>query len=142
MQYVGLILRLAKKNQGLEFWQTINSTIMLSESVPADCLVKIAERNLDDTEAELLHKKRHEQRELPRVIVMDDTAVKVGQDSVRKERVSMRLKPDIDQRFDGIATEAFAQDQNRQAPIFCFGDSKDGTMTIDTENANSQLDDP
>ena len=100
---------------------------MLSESMPADCLVKIAGRNLDDTDAENL-KKNHEQRELPRVVVMDDTAVKVGQDSVRKERISMRLKPGIDQRFDGIATEVFAQDQDRQALIFYFGDSNYGIL--------------
>ena len=101
---------------------------MLSESMPADCLVKIAERNLDDTDAELLLKKTHERRELPRVVVMDDTAVKVGQDSARKERISMRLKPGIDQRFDGIATEAFAQDQDRQALIFYFGDLNYGIL--------------
>ena len=70
----------------------------------------------------------HEQRELPRVVVMEYTVVKVGQDSVRKERISMRLKPVIDQRFDGIATEAFAQDQDRQSLIFYFGDSNYGII--------------
>ena len=81
--------------------------------------------------------KNHEQRELPRVVVMDDTAVKVGQDSVRKERISMRLKPVIDQRFDGIATEAFAQDQDRQALIFYFGDSN--CVIIQKEAADGRI---
>ena len=50
-------LRLAH-NKGLELWQTMNNAIILYDSMPADCLVKVAERNLDHTEAEILFEKR------------------------------------------------------------------------------------
>ena len=46
-----------------------------------------------------------------------NTAAKVGEDSVRKERM-MRLKPVIDQRFDGISQEAVEQDKDRQVFIY------------------------
>ena len=35
-------LRLAQ-NKELEFWQTINHAIILYDSMPADCLVKVVE---------------------------------------------------------------------------------------------------
>ena len=46
-------LRLAQ-NTGLEFLQTINNASVLNDSVPADCLFKVAKRKLDDTEVEIL----------------------------------------------------------------------------------------
>ena len=52
------VLRLAQ-NKGLEFWQTINHAIILYCSMPAECLVKIVKRNLDDTEADILHEKKN-----------------------------------------------------------------------------------
>ena len=50
-------LRLAQ-NTGLEFWQTINTAIMLFESMLADCLVKVAKRNLDVTEVSIYTSSR------------------------------------------------------------------------------------
>ena len=43
-------LRFAE-NTGLEFWQAINNAIVLCGSMPADSMVKVVKRNLDDTEA-------------------------------------------------------------------------------------------
>ena len=51
-------LRLAR-NKGLEFGQTIHNAIIVSDSMPVDCLVKVVERNLDDTEAEILCEKKN-----------------------------------------------------------------------------------
>ena len=72
----------------------------------------------DDTEAEILFEKEQpEQREIPRVVFKDNPAPKVEEDSVRKERTSMMLKPVIDQRSCGISKQAVEQDQDRQALI-------------------------
>ena len=76
----------------------------------------MSKRNLDDTEAEILYENEQpENREVHRVILKDNPDVKIGQDSVRKGRISRRLKPVIDQRFDGVSEEAIEQDQDRQA---------------------------
>ena len=102
MQSFGLILRLAH-NKGLEFWQTVNNAIILYDSMPPDCQVKVVKRNLDDTEAEILYKKEQlEDREDPWVIFKENPAAKCGEDLIRKERIAMRLKKVIDQRSSGI----------------------------------------
>ena len=65
------------QNKGLEFWQTINNTIILYDPMPADRLVQVAKRNLDDAEAEILNdKEQPEQREAPRVVMQDNPGVK------------------------------------------------------------------
>ena len=97
MQYTGLILRLA---------QTVNNAIILYDSMPPDCLVKVVTRNLDDTEAEIL-----------RVILKENPAAKGGEDLIRKERISMRLKSVIDQRSGGIPQEVIEQDKDRHALV-------------------------
>ena len=61
-------LRLAQ-NSGLDSWQTINNAITLYESMPANCLVKVVKRNVDDTKVEILFEKGEpEQREVPRIV--------------------------------------------------------------------------
>ena len=62
----------------------------LDDSMPADCLVQVVERNLDDTEAEFLN-------------------------PAKKERISIRLEPAVGQRSEGIHPKAVEQDQDRQA---------------------------
>ena len=36
-----LVCFVSRKNKGLEVWPTINKAIIFSDSVPADCLVKV-----------------------------------------------------------------------------------------------------
>ena len=61
------------QNQGLVFWQTITNAIMLYESMPADCLVKVVKRNVDYTEARIqYHKVESDQREPPRIILREN----------------------------------------------------------------------
>ena len=56
------------QHKGLEFCQTISNAILLYDSMPPDCLVKVVKRNLDDTEADILHEKEQlEDREVHRV---------------------------------------------------------------------------
>ena len=72
-------------------------------------------RNLDDTAAEILHEKEQlEDKEVRRVILKESPAAKGGEASISKQRISMRLKPDIEQRFDGISQEAIEEDQEKQ----------------------------
>ena len=86
--------------------------------MPADCLVKVVKRNLDDTEVEIRYdKEQPAQREIPCMVLKDNLAVKVRQDSVRKDRISMSLKPVVDRRFDGISKEAVQEDQYRQVLV-------------------------
>ena len=98
-------LRLAHHN-GLKFWQTINNAIILYDSVLADCLVQTVRRNLDDTEVEILCEKKKtelERREVLLIVLLENPAyAKAGRDLVREERISLRLEPVCDQRFDGI----------------------------------------
>ena len=107
-------LRLAQ-NRGLEFWQTINSAIILYGSIPTHFLVKVVRRKLDDAEVEILCEK--EQAGQSRVILKDDPAASWRRFSLRKERISMRLKPVIDERFDGYSTETDEHEQDRQALV-------------------------
>ena len=73
-------LRVAQ-HDGLEFWQTINNAIILHGSIPADCLVKVAKRNLDNTEAEVLcEEQQPEDWEFHRVILKENSAAKSGED--------------------------------------------------------------
>ena len=49
---------------------SITDAITLYESMPADCLVKAVRRNLDDTEAGILYKKRLlELRKAPSIVI-------------------------------------------------------------------------
>ena len=57
-----------------------------------------------------MKKDQLERREPPRVALQDNLAVKAGRDPVRKGRTSMRLKPVVDQRFDGMSKESVEQD--------------------------------
>ena len=81
-------LRLAQ-NSGLDSWQTINNAITLYDYLPANCLVKVVKRNVDDTEAEILFAKGEpEQREVPRIVHKKKTAdVKAGGKNVPQEAV-------------------------------------------------------
>ena len=80
----------------------------------AHCLVKVVKRSLDDTEVKLLFEKGEpEHMEIPRGVLQDNPPAKASRDSVRKERISIRLEPVIDQRFDEISKEAVEQDQDR-----------------------------
>ena len=89
-------LRLAQ-NKGSEFWKTITNAIILYDSMPADCLVKVVGRNWDESEAEILHQKAEpEQREVPRI------------------RLQEYLNPVVDQRFDGIPPAVVDEDLARQ----------------------------
>ena len=92
-------LRLAQ-NRGLEFWQTINNAIILYGSKLRFCVRK---NKLDKV-----------------VILKDHPAASWRRFSLRKERISMRLKPVIDERFDGHSTETDAQEQDRQALVSIF----------------------
>ena len=47
-QYIGLICH-SRETEGLDCGQTITNAIILYDSMRADCLVKVVERDLDDT---------------------------------------------------------------------------------------------
>ena len=53
-----LVRSKTRAGQGLRIWQTISNAIILYESSPADCVVKVVRRNLEGTEAEILNPKR------------------------------------------------------------------------------------
>ena len=59
-----------------------------------------------------MKKDQLEQREPPYVALQDNPAVKAGRDPVRIGRTSMRLKPVVDKRFDGMSKESVEQDQH------------------------------
>ena len=61
-------------------------------------LVQVVRRYLDDTEAEILYQK-----------VESD-----GRDLLGRERVALRLEPNVDHRFDRIPKEVVNNDQARQ----------------------------
>ena len=75
------------QNNGLEFWQTIKNAIIVYASMPVCWSVKSG------------HKRGQ------RVILLHIQLQTGGEDSVRKERISMRLQPVVDQRFGGISEE-------------------------------------
>ena len=104
-------------NKGLEFWQTINNAITLYDSIPADCLEKVVRRNLEDTQAEILFDKQQpNDREVHRVILKESSAANSREDSLSKERISMKLKP-VTINDDGVSKAAIAQDTDKQAFI-------------------------
>ena len=83
-------LRLAQ-NKGLEFWQT-EKTIFLYDSMPADCLVKVVKRNLEEREAEILYDaEQPEDKEVRRVILKESSSEKVGKD-LRTQREDLFRK--------------------------------------------------
>ena len=115
MQKIGLICD-SRKTKAWNSGKPFQNAIMLYDSMPPGCLVKVVEGNLDDTEAESLHEKEQpEDREVHRVILVDNSAAESGDDSTLTERISMRVKPAIDQRFDGVSKEVLEQDQDKQA---------------------------
>ena len=64
---------------------------------------------------------------IPRVVLKDNPADKVGQDSARKGKHVNEVETSTDQRCDGIATEVVDQVQDRQELIsFFLGDSNYG----------------
>ena len=83
----------------MECWQTITNAIIFYGSMPADCLVKVSKRDLDDTEAEILcEKEEPEQREALRIRAQENPTYKL--DEICARRISLRMNPVIDQRFD------------------------------------------
>ena len=56
MQDIGLICD-SRMLKAWDFWPSICNAITVHDSMPADCLVKVVERILDDTEAEILNVK-------------------------------------------------------------------------------------
>ena len=74
---------------------------MFFDSFSADCLVKVVEKNLDDTEAETMSKKvEPEQLEAIRIRLRENTTL--NKLLVREERVALRSEPKLDRRFHGI----------------------------------------
>ena len=98
-----ILCKLRWLNKVLEFWQTVNNAIRLCDSIPA-CLVKVVKRNLDDTEVEVLYEKEQlAHREVHRVILKENSAAKRRRRFYTLIEISMRLKPVIAQRYDGVS---------------------------------------
>ena len=89
----------------------MSNTIKLYESVPADCLVKVFRRKLDDTEAELLYQKwAPELKEAPHIVLKETPLLETARrDPLR--RVPVRLVPKIDHKVDGAQQAAVDKDQ-------------------------------
>ena len=80
----------------MEFWKTINNVIILYDSTPADCLVKVVRRNLDDTEAEILYENEQpEERDVPRVDLKDNPAVKAERERSGTQRENLNEINDL-----------------------------------------------
>ena len=108
-----LVPKLAQDKR-LIFWQSMSNAINLYESVPADCLVKVVRRKLDDTEAELLYQKRAPQLKEAPLIVLKETPLlgTARRDPLRGVPVSLVSK--IDPRLDGLPQAVVDKDQDFQ----------------------------
>ena len=86
-------LKLAQ-DKVLVSWLTISNTIILYESTPADCSFKVIRRNLDDTEAAILCKRKsREQKEAPRMKFHEAPKQEPAQGNLMRERAAIRLTP-------------------------------------------------
>ena len=67
-----------------------------------------------------------EDKEVHQVILKESPAAKGGEGCQSKQRISMRLKPDIEQRFDGISQDAIEENPRETNICFYIGKKKDG----------------
>ena len=96
------------KDEGLVFWETVSNFIILYESMPADCLVKVVRRNRNDTDEEILDQgETPAPREAPRVVLKRapfawrDPSRNLPQDDVARS-TPIRLVPKVDQTSYGV----------------------------------------
>ena len=90
----GIDLKSAK-NKGLVFWQTITNAIILYDSMPAGCVVRVVRRSVDDTEAKILYEKAEpDQRKPPHISFTENPKLRFEPWEILcgKERISLRLK--------------------------------------------------
>ena len=95
-----------------------NNETVLYGSMPTDCLVKAVKRNLDDRECEFLYAEEQPgDREIHRII-LKKSASKMDKISLCNEKISMKLKPGTDQRYDAASEAAGEQDEGQQSLVF------------------------
>ena len=97
--------------------QTILHTIILYESMNADCSVTVVRRNRDKTEAEVLYQRRTpELKDAPR-LVLKQTPLLEKLRTQPTHRTPARLRPGIDRWYKNVPQAAVDNDQARKQMI-------------------------
>ena len=95
----------------------MNNAIILYDSMQPDCLLKVVPEIWTIQMPRFCMKNKNLNNDNFLAMYSRKIPLPRPGDPVRKERISIRLEPVIDQRFDGHPKEAVGQDEKRQGPM-------------------------